>query len=173
MLPIAGVDPSLTRTAICTGDASGHKITIIGTKAVGNGIAARFDRYGELIKGTIAGIGAAKFVFLEAYSFGSQGRSIVTLGEYGGALRKTLLVRGLEVVEVAPAALKKFVTGKGNAGKPEFIMASVKRWGVEFKGEDEYFAHGLFRIGLVYCRRAAAENKGQAEVVAMLRGKPV
>lgn len=35
---------------------------------------------------------------------------------------------GLETLPVQNSALKKFATGKGNAGKPEMVKAARKRW---------------------------------------------
>lgn len=41
--------------------------------------------------------------------------------------------RGVEVTSIAPSALKKHATGRGNAKKPEVLSAARARWG---RGED-------------------------------------
>jgi crossover junction endodeoxyribonuclease RuvC len=39
-----------------------------------------------------------------------------------------LCLQGSPVVEVAPALLKKYATGKGNAGKDEVLAAAIRRY---------------------------------------------
>ena len=48
---------------------------------------------------------------------------------------------------VAPQALKKFVTGKGNVKKDQMKLAVFKRWGVEFPTTDETDAYALAQWG--------------------------
>lgn len=166
---IAGIDPSLSRTAIVTGDLRSSSATILGGPPQGTAIYERFARYKELADDTLKVIGKARWVFIEGYSYGSKGRATVTLGEYGGYLRGMLLARDIEVIEVAPSMLKKFVTGKGNAGKPKFMVTAAKLWEVDFDGEDEYFAYALFRLGLAYLRHEPPARRWQGDVVATLR----
>lgn len=169
-MQIAGIDPSLTRTAICRGDGKEPPhVRVRGSSAVNANLFFRFERYVDLARWTLAEVKPARLIFLEGFSYGSKGAATVTLGEYGGVLRKTLLDAGMEIVEVAPSTLKKFVAGKGNAKKTNIASISTKLWGVVFDDEDEYFAHGLWRLGLAYCGKVECTTKAQSEVIAELK----
>lgn len=86
-------------------------------------------------------------VCLEGYAPASKfGRE--ALGELGGVVRLALgaTFPVYQVTVVAPTALKKFVTGSGNAGKDVVILHTYKKWDVEFTSNDEADAYGLARI---------------------------
>lgn len=93
--------------------------------------------------GTIDGIA------VEGYAPGSTyGR------EMAGELRAAVLLRLLQTQTyvdgdftiVSPTGLKKFVTGKGNATKDQMMLAAFKKWGVEFKDNDQCDAYALARV---------------------------
>lgn len=49
---------------------------------------------------------------------------------------------------IAPSTLKKFVTGAGNSkGKNVMLLATYKKWGVEFSNDNLCDAYGLARLG--------------------------
>jgi crossover junction endodeoxyribonuclease RuvC len=48
---------------------------------------------------------------------------------------------------VAPTALKKFITGKGNAKKELMLMKIFKRYGLEFENNNLADAYALARYG--------------------------
>lgn len=167
---IAAIDPSLGRTAVVRGDGKAHVVAAHESEPA-PGITERFARYHDLSSRTLETVGPAIIVFIEGYSFGSKGRGTVTLGEYGGYLRARLLHRKKEIIEVPPNTLKQFVTGKGQCGKPAFIYAVTTRWGVgEGWGEDEFFAYGLYRLGLVFCNIVKPATAFQANAVRVVRG---
>lgn len=170
-MKIAGVDPSLTRTAVATGDGTLCAVGVCGTEPAGHEAFDRIARYRGLAAETLRLVAGAKLVMLEGYSYGSAGRSIVTLGEYGGILRLMLMDNGCEVIEVPPTTLKQFAAESGGAKKPAFIGAVAKRWNVSFPGEDEYFAFALYRLGLVWTKRATAVTPQQLAALRSLRGE--
>lgn len=50
---------------------------------------------------------------------------------------------------VSPTSLKKYVTGRGNAGKDEVLAAAIRRWpDAPINGNDEADAYGLQAMGL-------------------------
>ncbi len=56
---------------------------------------------------------------LEGYGHGmARGYALTQLGELDGVIRTALFEAGVPFVEVAPATLKKYATGRGNATKP-------------------------------------------------------
>lgn len=68
---------------------------------------------------------------LEGYAYGmARGASQQhSLGELGGVVRLALHDLRIPFVDVAPASLKKYATGRGNAKKEEVLVAAVKRLG--------------------------------------------
>jgi crossover junction endodeoxyribonuclease RuvC len=86
----------------------------------------------EVERGT--GLGFHPIVVLEGYSFGSKGRAVINLGELGGVIRLALRDRGTPYVEVPPANVKKYATGRGNAPKEEVLAAAIRR--LNFAGHD-------------------------------------
>ncbi len=68
---------------------------------------------------------------LEGYSYNSANSHAHALGELGGVVRCLLYQKDIDQVEVPPACLKKYATGKGNAGKDQVLVAALKRLGVE------------------------------------------
>jgi crossover junction endodeoxyribonuclease RuvC len=97
---------------------------------------------------TMAIEGRADVVVIEGYSFASRGRAVVSLGELGGVLRTALHEHGIPYVEVPPSALKKYATGKGNAGKELVLVEAVKRLGYEGSSTDEADAMWLRQMGM-------------------------
>jgi Holliday junction resolvasome RuvABC endonuclease subunit len=53
----------------------------------------------------------------------------------------------LECVQVAPASLKKYVTGKGNAyDKNLILLKTFQKWGVEFDNDNAADSYGIARV---------------------------
>lgn len=88
-------------------------------------------------------------VMIEGFAFGQQrGASQAhKIGGLGWIVRVALLEAGIPYLEVAPAALKRFATGKGNANKDEVLIAAVKA-GARVEGNDEADAWWLRQMGL-------------------------
>ncbi|MBA9003766.1 hypothetical protein [Thermomonospora cellulosilytica] len=58
---------------------------------------------------------------------------------------------GIPYVIVSPTSLKKYVTGRGNAGKDEVLAAAIRRWpDAPIHGNDEADAYALQAMGLDY-----------------------
>jgi Holliday junction resolvasome RuvABC endonuclease subunit len=112
----------------------------------------------------------AEIVLIEGYSFASQGRAVLSLAEFGGVLRMALLSLAIRIVEVPPSCLKKFVCGKGNAGKTDVIAALARQHDIGYSTNDEYDALGLWLMGRVLVDGDYATNKTQTEAVGALHG---
>ena len=52
------------------------------------------------------------------------------------------------LVEVPPTTLKKFISGKGNAGKAEIVSTLSSKFGMAFKTDNAADAYGLAQLGL-------------------------
>jgi crossover junction endodeoxyribonuclease RuvC len=95
-----------------------------------------------------------KIVVIEGYSYASKG-NLTGLAELGGIIRFKLFRMGIEYVEVAPATLKKFATGKGVGDKNKVMLKVFKQWKLEFENDDECDAFVLSVIAkyLYYWKR--------------------
>jgi Holliday junction resolvasome RuvABC endonuclease subunit len=123
---ILALDLSLTRTGVCRPD--GRCACIRTDKLRG---LPRIDHIVRQVQALACGV---DLVVIEGYSFGSQGRSVFDIAELGGCVRFLLHRLGMRYVDVPPATLKKFATGKGNAPKDAMIAEAIRRFG--FPGSD-------------------------------------
>lgn len=109
---------------------------------------------------------APDLVLIEGYSFNSRVGG-ERLGEFGGVVRLTLAVLGCSYVEIPPAVLKKFATGKGNANKDAMLSAAVR---AGFPGDDNNAADAwwLMQMGQMYLADASdvAVTAYRAEAIA-------
>ncbi len=114
-----GLDLSLTATGISTTADT----WVITSRCRG---VRRLQDLRDLI---LAHVDSSDTVFIEGYSMGAQRGSqgvAQMLGELGGVVRLALYERDIVFVDVPPAVLKKFATGKGNAGKPDMLAAAIR-----------------------------------------------
>jgi len=178
----AGIDPSLTSTAVVVLDAEGYIAMRRAYSSKPNGAHPyeRLDRYVGLCSAIVESLFefAPLTIALEGYSFHSRNGRAHQAGEFGGLLRYYLRynLEGCPLYEVPPAVLKRFATGRGNAGKAQVVAAVVKRWGIEVRSDDEADALALAHIarclrgdpdGYTVTMRAALASLGApAEVAA-------
>jgi crossover junction endodeoxyribonuclease RuvC len=170
-----GIDPSLTNTAVCfyTPTQVTQPHTSCFSSKPQDGLA-RIRRFTDLSDDIVVACSEADpaIVFVEGYSFGSKGNAGRWLAEFGGILRCRLLATfGDAVVEVPPARLKKWATGRGNAKKLLVVAAIVKRYGAEYDTDDEYDAFALSRMAAQVLGWEEAATKFQANVVKDLRSR--
>lgn len=88
----------------------------------------------------------APLVVIEGPVLRSQ--AAIALGLLHGVIRAALMDEGVPYVLVPPATLKKYATGKGNAGKPEMAVALYKRAGLELGDDNQVDAAWLRYMGL-------------------------
>lgn len=88
-------------------------------------------------------------VVVEGFAFGTGRQSgSYEIGGLGWVVRVALHEAGVVWVDVPPAVLKKFATGKGNAGKPDMLAAAI-RVGYEGPTDDNCVdAWWLQRMGM-------------------------
>lgn len=108
-------------------------------------------------------------VCIEDYAKGSKNGMVFNIGELGGVAKLQLYRKGIDYLDVAPKTLKKYVTGNGNAGKPEMKAAVHKNWKFETKSDDLADAYGLAKISqaLIY-REYKLLTATQKEVIRLL-----
>jgi crossover junction endodeoxyribonuclease RuvC len=165
-----GIDPSLTATALVAVTAKGQMVKSTICKTAWDGprrlvsIRDQADRF-------ITQFGdQTVLVGIEHYAMGAKfGREAA--GELGGVLRVMMYENSCEYIEIAPMQLKQFATGKGTAQKDHVLMAVYKKWGMEFRTNDEADAFVAAQIARAVdmVRLAKQENQswGKAEEIKL------
>jgi Holliday junction resolvasome RuvABC endonuclease subunit len=159
-----GLDLSITATGIVDSDGAAHTVK---TREAG-------DR--RLLVIAAEAIRAAMGCDLAVIEdLPTHAKSAGITGMVHGAVRAALLGQGIPYVLITPASVKKFATGKGNAGKPEMAVALFKRAGLELGDDNQVDAFWLRAMALEYYgqptvpipalnRAALAAVKGWPEV---------
>lgn len=105
-------------------------------------------------------------VVIEDLPTHAQGAGIT--GMVQGVVRAKLYGKGIPYALVTPATLKKFATGRGNAGKPEMAVALYKRTNVELGDDNRVDAAWLRFAGLQHLG-APAFDLPSAQVEALAK----
>ncbi len=160
---VMGIDPSLTGLAICV--IAGVEVTTqrFTSSPEGRAVRSRIARYLHLsdLVMQVAERYGPRLVLLEGYSYGSQRSASIDQAELGGFLRGDLCELKADILEVAPATLKKFATGRGAGTKVALVAAVAVRWRVQFATDDEYDAYALARMAR--CLAGLDEPETQAQ----------
>lgn len=143
-----GIDPSLSSTAVVIINKAGSLCfsEIITTKQTGparlceirervKNILSEFNVFSGL-DGDICADLRGLYVAIEHYAMGAR-YNREALGELGGVLRVMLFEKGFPYIEVPPVRLKQFATNKAFAEKDHILLSVYKKWGIEFKTNDE------------------------------------
>ncbi len=148
---VLGLDPSLTSFGVCrlTMGRPGGKSFSISTDAwcPKSKSVSRLMWFKRALLNEIEEFNP-HFIVLEGYAY-AKGQGAHQIGELGGVLRLTLHELDIRYTEVAPAKLKKFITGKGNAKKEIVMVELYKRFAVDVPTTDEADASVLAIMGAV------------------------
>ena len=182
-MKITGIDPSLTCTsAIVLETAFRDKPAQISAmadfalrKEHRGGIAGHREHFihvwDQIVRPLEGWLLTEKpeFVVIEGYAF--QSRKAAILAELGTMIRMRVHRAGFPFVSVAPATLKKFVTGSGNANKRLMKHETDERWGFTSKSHDEIDAFGLAKLGFCAFHRQNDEilTSAARECVTLIR----
>src|SRR5690606_3576769 len=82
---------------------------------------------------------------IEGYAYGRHNKAH-QIGELGGIIRLTLHEENVPFIEVPPAVLKKYATGKGTAPKPDLRMELYKRSGLDVADDNAVDALWLLAV---------------------------
>lgn len=173
---IIGIDPSLTSTGIC----AMRDGIILSSEAVTSkftGVKRLSDFKEQLIPkvcyvADIEDIEEKIMVFIEGYSFGSKNNREV-LGELGGVIRLMLFEQEIPFIDVAPTALKKYATGKGNADKISVAVSVMEEWGKKFPTSDQTDAFVLAMLGRDLIETTKVYPASRQEVIEGIRNPKV
>jgi crossover junction endodeoxyribonuclease RuvC len=180
MSTVIGLDLSLTSTGVATiltGDGRVHctvrRITSKGRQ--GASLPERYKRLNQLEHAVWAAVQDAHktdpdqppLVVVEAPSFGSQNGH---MHDRSGLwwLVVAQVARWYDLAEVAPGSLKKYATGKGNAGKDAVLAAVIRRYpAIDVTGNDEADALVLAAMGARHLGHPVEESLPPAHLAAM------
>lgn len=177
-----GIDQSYTGCAVVTYNATlgtaDARVFDFSPKRVGTGIKRLERVYEDLAQHflNLALMGRMTHICYEGYAYGARFRR-EELGELGAALKFALALVFPGHIErrihaVAPATVKKFVTGSGRADKDKIMMAVYKRWGFEPESNDVADAYTLARIADALATPEPPELGFQREVLDTIRNPP-
>lgn len=154
---VVGLDFSLTSPGMSAIRFEGSKLNIIDTGMVKTKSDESWFTRRERIETEIL-----RFVlkhkpvkiFVENYSFGSKnGRELA--GEVHGICIYSLIKSGYPQQDihrvVSPQQLKKFITGRGNAKKPEIVKAVNEYFGLSLKNSENDIADAIVLAFIGYC----------------------
>lgn len=138
---ILGLDLSLTACGVCKPDGS---LLTITPQTKGD---ERLDEIAAAVR-DLAVSTAAALVVMEEAAFMSH--SAGQLGMVQGAVRLQLMRKRVRYVVVPPACVKKFLTGKGNAKKPDMRVEWFKRSGADVRDDNQVDAAVLHAMAMDY-----------------------
>ena len=136
-----GIDPSLSTGLLIIQDGRVQTEEEIKTKT-----AIEPERFMIIANHIIQHLQEGDIICIEGFSYGSKGRGVSTQYGMGWIIRAELKRNGYNYYEIAPGALKKFATGKGNTSKDEMVLPIYKRWGYEGKTDNIRDAFILAKI---------------------------
>lgn len=130
-----GIDPSLTGCAVAVIDEKGN---LVDSQRLENKLRGveRLIYIRDKVLRIISCYDGIQGIGIEGYARGASNRR-EEAGELGGILRVMFYEFQLPWLDIAPSQIKKFATGKGNAPKDHVLLAVYKKWGVEFRTNDE------------------------------------
>lgn len=138
-----GIDPS-TKTGFVALDEQGNTLRAKELTGVGSKDPKRMA---TLVGDIMAHLQPGDIVCIEGFAYGAQGQGVAFQYGLGYAIRLAMYHRKIEFIEVTPAQLKKFCTGKGNAKKENMILPIHKHWGFEHNSDNVRDAYVLAQIG--------------------------
>jgi Holliday junction resolvasome RuvABC endonuclease subunit len=164
-----GIDQALGHTGVAVVGDAGDLITLRTIVPRGIVGVARLAYIRDELTRTLSGL-TLRQAAVEGYAYEAIGRTF-DLGEVGGVVR--LLLHDLHVpfLVVAPAALKKYVSGNPQASKERMRVATHKKWGIDIDQDDACDAYGLARVARTYAVGKSLD-RDELEVVQKLKSPP-
>jgi crossover junction endodeoxyribonuclease RuvC len=139
VLNVIGIDLSLRRTGIATA----QQVRTLSPPAQLTGFARL-----RWIRAQILGMAlTADHVVIEGLSYGSHTPSALERAGLWHLVMVAIDARGIAWTQIAPATLKKYATGKGNADKGQVLAAAIHRLPVAIDNDNTADAAWLAAIG--------------------------
>lgn len=170
-----GMDLSLTGSALSHSWSEGGTVKAQVLEEIGSRPADlcmhRVQRYEVMTSVLLKWVDKLnpELVVIEGYAFGSGSGKSMDRGEFGGIVRWELYHRGIQMVEVTPTQLKKFLTGKGNADKSHIISVLSREYDREFFSDNKADSFGLALLGGFVAGYGVPERKSQVQAVEAVK----
>lgn len=137
-----GIDPSTkTGLVILNDDGEILNATEVTTKEKGD-----IQRFSDLALSVVSELEWGDKIVIEGFSYGSKGKGVSTQYGIGWIIRFMMYDCGYDYIEVSPATVKKFATGKGNVKKENMVLPIFKRWGFENESDNIRDAYVMAQI---------------------------
>jgi len=170
LFKVAGVDASFTGFSVCRLVTDGEPLFSEWKTAPTKTLKGRIKRIRGLVDKATSVIQefGPDLVVIEGYAFAAKGNSGISLGELGSVLRESLL-KVSPLVEVSPTMLKKFMAGKGNAGKADMVSAVSRKFDIHLASDNKADSLALAYFGISCLDKSASLTKIQKETVELGR----
>lgn len=168
-LIVTALDLSLTATGWATSHAimSDQSSGVLSPPKLPNSIA----RLRWIRAAVIERVAMSNLVVIEGYAFGRI-QQAHHLGELGGVIRVALADRGMPFVEIPPASLKLFATGKGNAKKDEVLAAAIRKLGYAGHDHNEADAIWLLKMAQAHYSPSDASSESRDRALGKIAAWP-
>jgi Holliday junction resolvasome RuvABC endonuclease subunit len=149
---VTGVDPSLTAAAVAHSEGlnplllCGRKGLTVATNSL-PWRALQLDAHADDVVQRIIGGGMPALVVIELLPRAGT-RFDPERGYLWWAIVRDLVGKGVPVLEVSVATIKKYATGKGNASKQAMIEATVRRLPQYETGGDDNLCDALWAMAI-------------------------
>ncbi|MDA3624278.1 hypothetical protein OU415_02450 [Saccharopolyspora sp. WRP15-2] len=150
---VVGLDVSLTNTGVATlactpRDEWTQHVYTVPTTSTGTEPAALLDRMNRIAATVAETCGQAHLVVIEGGAYSSKTAHQHTLAGCWWLVFRRITRFDMPVIVVPPTTLKKYVTGKGNAGKLDVALGVARMWpDVQLRSSDVCDALGLASMG--------------------------
>lgn len=166
MARFVGIDPS-TKTGFVALDDLGNVLRAKELTGTGSQDPKRMV---TLIDEIVRHLQPEDVICIESPAMHAQGNAVGFMWGLAHGIRMALHRRGWQYSDVAPTAVKKFATGRGNTKKDEMVLPIFKRWGFEHSSDNVRDAFVLAQIALTLKGKMAAQiTKTQWEVLEAIR----
>jgi len=142
---IVGADLSLSKSGLCEYQLLPDSDPVHNSTALVPGKLKGPERLEFLRDSFLQWIRGSDLIVIEDYAFGGSGK-MTGIAEWGGIARLAAYEEKITILTVFPTTLKKFVCG-GKAEKNQMMLEAYKKWGVEFKSDDECDPFCLAKVG--------------------------
>lgn len=139
-----GLDLSLTSTGIGLVDSDGTYATM---RVKPNATLRGHDRLDWILDHITTHIGTPNLIVIEGPSYGSEGRGQHERAGLWWLVTHRLWSAHQDLAIAPPTCVKRYATGKGNAGKDDVLREVVRRFATFNGGNDEADALVLAAMG--------------------------
>lgn len=180
-----GIDLSLTSTAVAavhlgTGELFVHRVRSSGKST--DSLHTKIERYRDLAYkvASAALVSSPVLVAIEGAQFATS--KDTSAHRRAGLWWRTVdlvIEGGVPVIEVPPSTLKKWATGKGNAGKDMVMISAARRWSCVTQNDEAdaawladiaAYAHGADIVPTTKARDAVLAKMDLRDVTRVVCG---